>query len=230
MVAARATVTRRIVKIVDQCRRCSFISYFERQNRTAGAATADRRRKECRRKNGGLALRRRFAAPMLISRMHSTSQSLLIGNAQQKCAESFAFFHAERGKQRILVLPCYLSDPLQCLRTRMCQVQRIQPPIFRMRPPLDQAPLLQSIQQRDKPAGMNPEAAGKLLLAYSGCQAQQSKYPRVRRRQFDNFQSFSELRGGMRAELSQEERRLAGPHVIVIHLENNYCILKSFMR
>ncbi|GGA70162.1 hypothetical protein GCM10011507_22130 [Edaphobacter acidisoli] len=76
---------------------------------------------------------------------------------------------------------------------------------------------------------MNPEPAGKLLLAQSGCNAQQPQNARILWREVQNFESFSKLRGGMRPKLGEQKRRSWFIYPVAVHRENNDCTNNSFI-
>src|SRR5581483_4648536 len=109
---------------------------------------------------------RRFElSESLISGMHTARQPLLICNLKQHRRKCLALFFIEGHQQNILMFSPNLSDPFQCLHARICQVQRVQAPVVRVRPSLDETSLFKAVQERNQSTGMDPEPAGKLLLA-----------------------------------------------------------------
>ena len=161
--------------------------------------------------------------------MNSSRDALLIGNPQQHRGQHVAFLLVECGEQSLLVFARNLPNPPQRLFTSLGQVKGIQPPVVRIRFSFHKASLFKIVQNRNQPAGMNAKPPGKFLLAQSGGGAQQPQNARIRRGKVDNLQSFSELRGGMRSQLSQEKSPLSSSHFPMIHLKDNYCIFNSFM-
>ena len=67
---------------------------------------------------------------------------------------------------------------------------------------------------------MNLQLRCELLLAQTRCNAQQPQDSGICRREFENPQSFSKLRRGMRSKLGEQERRLTFSRFVVVHLEN----------
>ena len=109
------------------------------------------------------------------------------------------------------MLPRHLADLLQDLPTIFCQMKGIQAPVIRVCSPLHEPPLLKIVQYRHQAAGMNLQLRGELLLAQSRRNAQQPQNSRIRRCEFENPQSFSKLRRGMRSKLGKQERRCPFP-------------------
>jgi hypothetical protein len=65
---------------------------------------------------------------------------------------------------------------------------------------------------------MNPQPRRQLLLAQSRLGAEHSQDSCICRCEFENSQSFSELRRGMRPKLGKQEGRLVLSHLTLIHL------------
>jgi hypothetical protein len=61
---------------------------------------------------------------------------------------------------------------------------------------------------------MNLQLRGELLLAQTRGNAEEPQDPRIRRCEFENRQSFSELGRGMRSELGKQEGCLSSSHVV----------------
>ena len=106
------------------------------------------------------------------------------------------------------MFPRHLPNLLQDLVTILGQLNGVQAPVVRVCFPLHQAPFLEVVQYRHEPAGMNLQPGCKLLLARPSLDPKQAQNSCIRRRQLQNPQSFSKLRGGVRSKLCKQERRL----------------------
>jgi hypothetical protein len=145
---------------------------------------------------------------LLISRVHPSNKTLLIGNLEQQSCKGVALILTESGEQCVLMFPRHLPDLLQDLVTIFCQLNGVQAPVMRVCFPLHQAPFLQIVQYGHQTAGVNLESGCKLLLARAGLDPKQAQNSRIGRREFQNPQSFSKLRRGMCPYLGKQERRL----------------------
>ena len=167
---------------------------------------------------------------MLIPRVHPPNKTLLIGNFEQKSCKGVALLFTESGEQCVLMFPRHIPNRLQDLVTIFGQLNGVQAPVMRVRSPLYKAPFLEVVQYGHQTAGMNPQPGRELLLARPNLNAKQAQNSRICRRQLQNSQSFSKLRGGMRSKLGKQERRLFQSHLTLSHLLlRNYCIIYSFM-
>ena len=99
------------------------------------------------------------------------------------------------------MVPCHFADFLQDFATFFCQVNGIQAPVIRVCPSLHKPPFLKIVEYRHQPAGVNLQFSGELLLAQSGRNPEQAQDSRICRREFENRQSFSKLRRGVRSQL-----------------------------
>ncbi len=126
------------------------------------------------------------------------------------------------------MLPRHLADPFQGFSTSFCQMKGIQAPVIRVGSAFHEPPLLEIVQDRHQPAGMNFQLSCEFLLAQSGRNAQQPKDSCIWRCEFENPQSFSKLRCGMRSKLGKQERGLSFFHLVESNPKNNYCTFDSF--
>jgi hypothetical protein len=145
---------------------------------------------------------------LLISRVHPSNKTLLIGNLEQESCKGVALLLTKTGEQCVLMFPHHLPDLLQYLVAVFGQLNGVQAPVMRVCSPLHQAPFLQVVQYGHKTAGMNLQPASKLLLARPSLDTKQAQNSRICRRELQNPQSFSKLRPGMRSKLGKQERRL----------------------
>jgi hypothetical protein len=128
------------------------------------------------------------------------------------------------------MLPGHSANLLQDLIPVFCQIYGIQAPVMGVCPPLNEAPFLKIVEDCHQAAGVNLKLSRELLLAHPSLDPEKPQDPRIRRREFENPQSFSKLRRGMRSKLGKQERRLFLSHLIAIHLLlRNYCIIYSFI-
>jgi hypothetical protein len=147
----------------------------------------------------------------------SADESLLVRNSQQKSGECIALLQIDACEQIVLMLPRHAADLFQDFPTGLRQMKGIQTPVIWVGSALDESPFLEIVQYRHEPAWMNLQPRRQLLLAQSGVGAQHSQNPRICRCEFDNSQSFSKLRRGMRSKLGEQERRLVLSLLTLIH-------------
>ena len=107
-------------------------------------------------------------------------------------------------------------------------MKTIQTPVVRVGSALNDSPFLELSpgSPYNQPAWMNLKLCRQVLPAQSRLSTQQSQDSRGMLCEFQNSQSFSKLRGGMRSKLGKQKRRLVFSHLTVIHLRwKNYCML-----
>lgn len=103
-----------------------------------------------------------------ISRMNTWREALFVGNFFEQGSQAAAFVAIKRGKKRILVLTRNLAYPFKDFNAILCQVERIQAAVVRIRLPLEEVSLLKIVEDRHQPAGMNLQPGRQLLLTDAG--------------------------------------------------------------
>ncbi len=122
----------------------------------------------------------------LIAGVDPSNESLLIGDFEQQRGQRVALFFTESREESILVLPCNFAQLFEDFPASFCQMKGIQTPVIRIGSPLYESPLLEIVEDRDHAAGMNPQLGCELLLADSGCHAQQAQDPCIGGSKFEN--------------------------------------------
>jgi hypothetical protein len=131
--------------------------------------------------------------------VNPSDESLLVCKLQEKGGEGIALVPTETREQSLLVLPRHGADFFQGSDPRLRQMEGVQTPVVRIGSAFNQSAFREIVQNRHEPAGMNSQPCRELLLARSGLRPKESQNSRICRCEFENAQSFSKLRGGMRS-------------------------------
>lgn len=135
------------------------------------------------------------------SGMDPRQQSLLPHHPQEQRSQLIALHFAERGEQRVLMLARDVPDLIEHLPPLSGQVQSVRASVSRMVAPLDQAPVLELIEELDELARDDGESARERLLALSFGSRDRPQNAGMRRRQADWLQSFGKRRRGVAPDL-----------------------------
>ena len=100
-------------------------------------------------------LRTLLSSQSPIARVNPSNQSLLVSDSEQKRGKLVALLLSKSGQESILMLPRYLADLVQSCLTVSCQMKGIQSPVIRVCSSLHEPSILQMVQDRHQPAGIN---------------------------------------------------------------------------
>ncbi len=111
-----------------------------------------------------------------------------------------------------------LTDGHEAVAGILREAQLLLPPVGGAAAALDQALLLELVDELDDPARRGPESLGQCLLAQAGALSDDAQHTHLGWRQAEPGEPLGEARRGVRAQLAQEERDPGR----LIHAMNDY--------
>jgi len=139
--------------------------------------------------------------------MDSRSELLVSGDLLEQLSKLRALAFCEAGTDLVLVLLGDACEGLQLRCSAFGETQGVGTPVPRARVSLDQSTPGQVVEKEDEPAREDSEPLCERPLRHSGLAPEDAKYARICRNQSERRYPFRELRGRMRADLGEQERR-----------------------
>ena len=137
-------------------------------------------------------------------------QALLLRQRSEQFAQGAVLLRGERGGELELVLVRELRKLAHQPFSGRSEVEGVQPPVVGVAAPLDVAALLEFVDVDDDTAGQHPQLSAEGLLAAAGLGSDGAQDSRMWWAQFDSGHLFGEQRGGVMAQLSQQEGHAVG--------------------
>ncbi|HLJ79184.1 MAG TPA: hypothetical protein VKT75_17315 [Acidobacteriaceae bacterium] len=132
-------------------------------------------------------------------------EALLVGDALQQVVEAAALVLGEGGEQGGLVLAGDLADGGEHPAAVGGEVEGVAAAVILITAALDEAAALKGVEQGDEAAGHHLKTAGQGLLGDAGAGAEDAQDAGMGRRESDGEQALGETRGGVAADLSEQE-------------------------
>lgn len=138
-------------------------------------------------------------------------QPLVFGDGGEQSAKRRPFVGIEPSRDAPLVEPPEIRDLGDQPFTRCRQVKRMQAPVVGVAATLDEPAVLQLVDVGDDPARQQAQLRAERLLAATRLRRDRPQYPGVWRGQIDVVHQLREHRGGVMADLGEQEcRAVAG--------------------
>ncbi len=93
-----------------------------------------------------------------------TARVVVLGEPEQQLVQRLAVLGAERREELVLELPRQIPEPLELAPARVGDADDVAAPVLRVALPLDQAALLERVEEGDKPARVERERVGNRRL------------------------------------------------------------------
>ena len=137
-------------------------------------------------------------------------QALLLRHCGKKAAQGVALLRVKGRGEPQLVLARELGKLAHQLFPGRGEVEGVQPAIVGVTPALDVATLLELVDIDDDSAGQHAQLRAEGLLAAAGLGGDCAQDSRMWWAQLDRGHLFGEQRGGVMAQLSQQEGHAVG--------------------
>jgi hypothetical protein len=160
--------------------------------------------------------------------MDTCAQPLLGGHSLQQLVQLAPLGHVEPAQQVALGIPTDAFELGHNDLTVSCEVQRMHSTVAAAPSTLDEAALLEIVEEHDHSAGWGTELLGDGLLATTRMLGHGSEHADVGRGDTEWRHLLREPRGGMGTELGQQEcrtheRRPLFTHSSTIWLAESFC-------
>ncbi|ORW63135.1 hypothetical protein AWC20_04340 [Mycobacterium parmense] len=137
--------------------------------------------------------------------MHVGRQALLVGNRDEQLAQDTALLGVKRGGEPQLVLPRKPGHLAQQSFSGGREVQGVQAAVAGVAAPFQEAAVLQLVHVDHHAAGQHSELGAERLLAAAGLGGDGPQDARMGRREPEGRHLLGEERGGVMAQLRQQE-------------------------
>jgi hypothetical protein len=130
----------------------------------------------------------------------------------QAGGELLTFGVGERFEKRFTMFSGEFADGSQALFACLREMQCVETSVGRVATALDEAVVLETVDKGHQAAGRHPQLCCQLLLRAPRLPRNRPQQPGDRRRRVGLLEPLGEDVGGVGAQLSEQERDLAGPH------------------
>lgn len=137
--------------------------------------------------------------------MNVWREALLVGNALEQVVEAAALVFVQSGEQGALVLAGESADSGEHLSAISGEVECVAAAVVLIAAALNQAAAVQCVEQGDEAAGDHLKTSGQGLLGDAGGGSEDAQDAGMGRSKADGEQALGKARGGMAADLGEEE-------------------------
>jgi len=124
--------------------------------------------------------------------VHTGGEAVVVGDPGEQGAQLGPLGGVEGGAHRVVVSARSLPDSTQQQVSGIGEVQRVQAPVVRVAPPLEDSTLFEGVDERDEPARWRAQQSGQGLLGLAGARRDGAEQPGLGRHEIQLRDSLGE--------------------------------------